>query len=246
GKITYRVVRTADRPATAASAGHPVGTPTGNDLVDPAPPAATDLYYTVFSRRDEGAWSPAASSPPVRCLPELADVRLAADEHTVRGSWSAHADVAETEVVRLDDGRAVKSAREGFTDADVVPGTVYRYRIRAVYRPRSGGREVTAGVEAEVAPESAHREVEEVTVTAEGQNLARISWTVPASGRVVIRWAESAPSWTPGDTLTVAEAERYGSELPGVPVPDGPGRECLTAPLGPPRRYFAAVTVGGG
>ncbi|REE97201.1 hypothetical protein [Thermomonospora umbrina] len=247
GRIAYRVVRTAGRPATAASAGHAVAETGGNDARDPAPPAATDLYYTVFGRRDEGTWSPPSAGAVVRCLPEVTDVRLTADEHTVRGTWTVHRDAAEVEVVRLDDDRRIAAAREGFTDTDVTPGTIYRYRIRVVYRPPAGGRETTRGIEAEMAPETAPREVADLSVAAEGRDGARIVWTAVEGGKVVIRTGHVAPPWTPGDPMTVAEAERYGTEVTGTPVPLDDGRFAMTVPLdGADRRYFAAVTVGGG
>lgn len=246
GRISYRVVRTVGAPAAAAAAGQVVVETSGNDAADPVPPAGVELHYTVFARRDEGSWSAPASGPAVRFLPEIANIRTSVEQHAVRVSWDAPPDVAEVEVTRAGRTRPLRSTRDGFVDNDVQPGTVYRYRIRAVYRSPGGARMVTPGVEVGAAPQAAPRAVTALDIVAEDADSARLTWNDPATGRVVIHTASAPPRWREGDRLTTDEVGGHGREVSGVPVPAGDGQRTLVVPLSRERRYFTAITVGGG
>jgi hypothetical protein len=243
GPVTHRVVRTVGKPAEAPANGTDLGDTIGNETADTTPPVGVQTHYTVFSRRAEGAWSAPASAPAVRHLPEVGEVAVTATERAVRVSWSAHPDLAEARVVRLGEAKKIKSSKDGFSDNGVEPGKEYRYRIQAVYRVGSG-LEVSAGVEVSARPESAPHRVAALTVRAEGHDTAVVRWRNPSSGRVVIRAAAAPPTWVEDDRVTVQEMARYGKEVPGTPVRDGDW-SSLTATIGPERRYFTAVTVGG-
>ncbi|GAA3199187.1 hypothetical protein [Actinocorallia longicatena] len=248
GPVTHRVVRTSGEPAAAPADGTVLGDFTGTEAADTAPPVGVRTRYTVFSRRAEGAWSAPAPAPAVRHLPEVGEVVVTATERAVRVAWSAHPDLAEARVVRLDGAgrtsKGIRASRDGFADDGVEPGTEYRYRIQAVYRA-GGGLEASEGIEVTARPEAAPHRVAALTVRAEGSGTAVIRWRDPSSGRVVIRSAAAPPSWAEENRVPVQEVDRYGGEVPGTPVKDGVW-SSLTTTIGAERRYFTAVTVGGG
>ncbi|WP_344474313.1 hypothetical protein [Nonomuraea monospora] len=247
GPVHYRVVRTIGAPASGAADGITVGETETNELVDRAPPPAEELYYTVFAGRAAGIWSAPVSAPRLTVLPEIIAPAVTAGEREVTATWRLPPGASEAIVSRLDPhvGQPTSRGGSGFADVGVTPGETYRYRVQVAYERSDGTRRLSRGVVLTGLPESAPRAVLDLTVELDGEPpAARIGWPPPAGGRVVIRAADGPPPWPRGTTLTQAEVERYGSEVPAVPAEGANGWMTIRAPLA--GAYFTAVSVGAG
>ncbi|WP_329519153.1 hypothetical protein [Spirillospora sp. NBC_01491] len=252
GPVVYRVVRTAGAAAAGAGAGTVVGETGANELSDPAPPAGADLHYTVLAGRVEGIWSAPAAGPPVTVLPEVHDLAVLPGTREIVVTWRLPPDAAEAVVTRLDPQGGPPPAvdRGGFADTGVTPGRTCRYRVQAVYERPDGTRGLSRGVVVTGLPEEAPQAVPALSAELAGDGgppVARITWTPPSSGRVVIRTSAEPPPWPSGTGISPDEADRYGRAVPGAAVPGPGGRRTLSTPFGgASRRYYVAVTVGTG
>lgn len=265
GPVRYRVVRTTGTPARGTAGGTSIGETDSNELIDPAPPAAEELYYSAFAGRAEGIWSTPAVGGPVTVLPEIDDPSVMAGETEVAATWRLPPAATGAVVTRLGaDGGTPQRAdqprveRGGFVDTGVTPGRRYRYRIQAAYEGRDGTRRLSRGVIVTGLPEGPPQAVStlEVEVDPDGvpgaaagtrQPVARITWTEPAGGRVLIRTSDARPPWPPGTRLPQDDVARYGQEVPGAAVRGADGRTTLRAPVsGAARGYFVAVTLAAG
>ncbi|AEV89082.1 hypothetical protein ACWT_8073 [Actinoplanes sp. SE50] len=238
GGVTYQVVRTRQRPAGSATDGDVVGRTGGNELSDPDAPAGDDLFYTVFATRADGVWSPGAAAGPVSLLPEVTGVQVAADETSVRVTWSARPDLTGCTVVREPGGVAVTAGRTGFSDDGLRPDVEYRYRIRAGYPALSAGITVAA------TPQAAPTAVPGLTaepLPGPGPARLRLTWTPPESGDVTVRASAHRPRWSRGAEISGAELSTYGREMPGKA-----DRASLTVPMPAGRVFVTAFSTGAG
>lgn len=254
GPVRYRVVRAVGTSPRASTDGTRVGETDANELVDSGPPAAEELRYGVLAARAEGIWSAPAVGPPVTLLPEVEEPSVVAAEREVTVTWRLPAGAAGAEVTRLaDDGaerRVTEVDRGGFVDDDVTAGLRYRYRVKVRYERADGRPVLSPGILLTALPEGRPRAVPDLSVDllgGSGPPVARIGWTAPESGRVMIRTADGPPPWPPGTLLAASDVERYGREVPGAVTPVADGRMTLRAPVrGGARGHFVAITVGAG
>jgi hypothetical protein len=225
-----------------------VGRTDGNERVDSAPPAADDLYYSVFASRPGGAWSTGATAGPVAVLPEIAEVAVTADETSVQAAWTVRADAARVDVVREHDGTAVQATRTGFTDQGLRPGQEYRYVVRVGY-PAAGGIVSSAGLLLRAMPQYPPRVVPDLAVEPlphQSADRLRLAWTPPESGEVVLRSAPHRPRWQRAAEITTTELSGYGEELVGHREPVLNGRAAATTALPSGWVFVTAFSVGGG
>ncbi len=270
GPVRYRVVRTAGTPARGAAAGTSIGETDSNELIDSAPPAAEELYYSVFAGRAEGIWSTPAVGGPVTVLPEVDGLSVMAGEREIVATWRLPQAATHAVVTRLEAAggtaprpkparpKSPQVERGGFVDTDVTPGRRYRYRIQAAYESPGGTRRLSRGVVVTGLPEGSPQAVSNLRVevdsaggaagaVGEGQQVAKISWTEPVGGHVVIRTSDVRPPWPPGTRLAPDDVAQYGREVPGVAVRGTDGRMTLSTRVGSAARgYFVAVTLAAG
>ncbi|ACY96977.1 Fibronectin type III domain protein [Thermomonospora curvata DSM 43183] len=253
GQVRYRVVRTVGSAAQGAGQGVLIGQTDANEVTDSAPPPGVEVVYTVFATRAEGVWSAPAAAPPLLLLPEVEDLSITAGEDAVAVTWRPPEEMTEVIVTRTTDDREQNrlpvTARDGFTDTDVVPGRRYRYRIQAVYTGPDGTRCHSRGLVAEATPQRRPEPVTDLSAEpsqTEGAPMVELSWTPPEAGQVTIRVAQDPPPWPPGTRVEPAELGRYGRELAGAPVRGLDGRMHLTVPAEPGRRHYLAVSRGAG
>lgn len=250
GPVRYRVVRTTGAPAVGAAAGTLVGETDANELVDSAPPAGEDLHYRVFAGRTEGIWSAPAGGPPVTILPEVGDPSVVAGEREVRAAWRLPRGAAGALVTRLGDGGRPKTDQDGFVDRYLTSGRTYRYRIQAAYERSDGTRRLSRGIVVTGLPDTPPRAVPSLSAdlaAGDGPPAARLLWTAPPSGRVVIRTSDAPPPWPAGTPIRQEDMVRYGREVPGTAIRGSDGRMALTFPIGGAARcHFVAVSLGAG
>ena len=253
GQLEYRVVRGHNRAPAAITEGTTVVTRTvQNHVTDTQAPAAIDLFYCVFASRSGDTWSPAATAPPERFLPDVADITVAPSDTSVTVSWRAHRDTDEVLVIRteeeppqaLDDGTPVKSSLSGFTDGDLRSGTRYWYRIVAVYLA-PGGQRHSRGVIRRAVPEPEPGAVNDLAVTmlGDGTSMVLASWTPPSYGRVRLVLGDQLPSWPPGTRRPPGELAGI-RDVPGTPQCGPDGRATLEVSLPPGSHYLLALTAG--
>ncbi len=278
GPVRYRVVRTAGTPARGAALGVSIGETDSNELIDPGPPAAEELYYSVFAGRAEGIWSTPAPSGPVTVLPDVDGCSVMAGEREIVATWRLPQDATGAVVTRLDadGGTSQRSTppqveRGGFVDTGVTPGRRYRYRVQAAYESPDGARRLSRGVVVTGLPEGPPQAVASLRVEVEAAGMAaggdaigdaaggvggaaggrrpvaRITWTEPAGGQVMIRTSDVPPPWPPGTRLSPDDVAGYGREVPGVAVRGAEGRMTLSMRVGSAARgHFVAVTLAAG
>ncbi|MDR7279112.1 hypothetical protein [Catenuloplanes atrovinosus] len=250
GGISYQVVRTRGRAAGAAADGDVVGGTESNEIVDRAPPAGDDLWYTVFARRADGAWSAGASTGPVTLLPDVTALTATAGETDVRVTWTVRSDATGVAVTRLPGGaRVPEVARTGFAEKGLPSGRECRYLVRVVYAGAGGTPVTSPGVTVTVTPQPPPAEVRDLAVVplpGQSADRLRLAWTRPPGGEVVLRSAPHRPRWQPGAELAATELSTYGDELTGH-VELGPdGRDGLTVRAPSGRVFVTAFSTGAG
>ncbi|GAB7038297.1 MULTISPECIES: bacterial transcriptional activator domain-containing protein [Catenuloplanes] len=253
GEITYRVIRTGGRAAIGPDDGDQVAGTVANHAVDPAPPVASSLVYTVFAQRG-AAVSAGTAAPPVRVLPPVSGFELTGTERRVTGTWQLPPAAVDVVVMRRTDGaETVVAHRPGavtaFADDDVRLGAAYEYRVTPVYPDPDTGRVEGPSVICRVVVEPAPEPVTDLTVdvvTGTGTPRTRLTWTVPPAGRVEIRQAAAEPPWPPGTVVSARDVDGHGQACGVVPsiTPDGRAEAVLPAVQG--RSVLTAVTRGQG
>ena len=258
--LTYLVVRRSD---PGGRAGDPRTWPKVAETreltaTDAEPPLGEELHYVVLATRG-GAWSEGAAITCPTVAPEVTDFRTVSRDLVVFGSWQPHPRAHRVVVLRAEGAppppssaaRTVPATPTDFQDAEVQAGRRYYYRVRSVYRTRSGEQYLTTGVLADVMPSAVPPAVEdlEIDLTADITGAAgsgvRLSWTPPADGRVELRRDTAPPRATAGTELAVAELPTVGQALIGRVLGVVDGRARFVAELPPGRSWITAVTMAG-
>ncbi|MFB7500528.1 hypothetical protein ACFC09_38615 [Streptomyces sp. NPDC056161] len=245
GEPEYVLLRSERRPPRDAADGTvlPLTEPRATSYLDGSPPACIPLYYAVAVRRAAepgSAPSPLMMAGPVVHWPEVAGVRLRAEDRQIVADWTCPDGAHRVEVVRTAPGGetvTVAARRDGFTDDGVSNATTYGYCIRVVYRTDDGPPVRTEGVRRTATPLAPPEPVTDLDIRlVDGRLLARLD-PLP-DGEVRLYGFDDAPPWPAGTRLRT-------TELPGRPIVAEPAPEGLR--FAPPSRLtlVVAVTVAG-
>ena len=171
--LTYLVVRRSD---PGGRAGDPRTWPKVAETreltaTDAEPPLGEELHYVVLATRG-GAWSEGAAITCPTVAPEVTDFRTVSRDLVVFGSWQPHPRAHRVVVLRAEGAppppssaaRTVPATPTDFQDAEVQAGRRYYYRVRSVYRTRSGEQYLTTGVLADVMPSAVPPAVEDLEI----------------------------------------------------------------------------------
>jgi hypothetical protein len=252
GQVHYRVMRGLGRPPGSPAEGTAVVTRTERtDVTDAEAPPGAPLCYSVFASRGGVAWSRPAAAPSAMFTPEVADVSVTAADTSVAASWRPHPGAGSVVVVRREndpprgrgDGTTVGASLTGFTDAGLVTGTEYHYRIVTCYQSPDGQRRYSAGVVVRAVPEPVPQAVADLDVSEPGEGVLRVAWTPPPYGLVRLVRSDQPPPWAPGTRLRPEDAAGL-RELPGLPRRGADGRDVLELRLPPGRHHLLALTTG--
>lgn len=252
-RLAYLVVR---RPATNGVAGEPRTWPKVAETreltaTDGEPPMGEELHYVVLATRG-GAWSEGAAVTCPIVAPEVTGFRAVSRDLVVFGSWRPHPRAHGVVVLRAEGAppppsslaRTIPATPTDFQDDDIQAARRLYYRVRSVYRTRSGEQYLTAGVLADVMPAAVPPTVEDLEIDLTS-GAARLSWTPPSDGRVELRLHTAPPHATTGTELAVAELPSVGEALIGRVLGVADGRAGFVAEVPAGRSWITVVTVGG-
>ena len=256
GGVRFRVVRTTGTPATSSTGGAAIAGTTANEAVDPKPPVAESVFYTVFADRGGDTWSTGSASAAVEVLPEVADLALDVTAESVHGTWRAHPEAMGAVVTRTTPAdptaRHTVSTAEpdssSFVDDSVLTDHAYDYAVTAVYRSRNGRRRTSEPVVLRATPAAPPGVVEDLAVELAHDGAAallRLTWRQPRGGTVEIRRSQTAPQQPVGTTLGRGEAAALGLHVGGTVETDDAGRATVYLPARQGHTVLTAVTVAG-
>jgi hypothetical protein len=137
---SYEVRRGTGVPVESADAGRPVGSTTGNSIVDRSVEAGCLYYYSVFAASD-GLISPAAVSNDLLLHAPVSNLAIKAGNTLVSGSWTRNSPTGSVQVLRREAGLLksfatpllIRTSNDSFEDRNVVNGKTYEYNVTISY-----------------------------------------------------------------------------------------------------------------
>ncbi|HEX8864143.1 MAG TPA: hypothetical protein VF821_00675 [Lentzea sp.] len=168
-------------------------------VVDRDPPFGRPLVYTVTTLRSGVPGNAASTETAV--LPEVTDLRLAAEPGIVFATWTRPA--GATRVLVSRNGSEVAATPSGFIDQQAEPGAAHVYRVWVDYAGAS-----SEGISASVVCPREPVPVTDLRATASG-DVVDLSWTPPDGHLVEIRVLTSPAAALPG-LVSLGMAARTG------------------------------------
>jgi hypothetical protein len=264
GTIAYRLDRVSHAGRRALDDG-PDGPAvvlaelTGKREFADQPPVGTEVRYRVYTVRtvQNGiAMSAPTLSAPAAVAPDVTAVRQDVALGAIELRWRPPPLARGVIVLRAtaapparEAGNAtlLRPVGDGFLhDANVEKGTVYFYRVIAVYGDEDAPVHST-GVVTSVAYDDPPAPIDRVEVEASpGDHAILVSWPRPARGHVrVFRSAQPPPPVGAAGPVSVTELHRLGELIPEPPR-TAHGRETLlTAPAAHGPTFYTVVSILG-
>ncbi|WP_236791458.1 hypothetical protein [Amycolatopsis sp. GM8] len=249
----YLLVRNVDHEPRTIDDGEVVYDGPDTRAVDRDAPIAREVWYAVFAGvRDADAWSaPCATSIEVLPPVVLRDAKPAG--HRLRMSWRVQPRAVAVRIVRIrpDGDRHETILRENLDtfDDEFVPESPSWYEIRPVYEV--DGAEVPGEVFRYASSDTQlfqqHNRILELALesaTIEHTPRVQASWPLQSGHDVRVRFSATPCPWQPGDRISAAELNGFGTELRGERVPRG-ATTVLTGDVAPGRLTYVAFAAHG-
>lgn len=223
GLLQYRVVRKAGSPSRSPTDGTVLAEKmAGLSFTDQQSEPGEWYYYAVFTERG-GIFSRLAATsekPSIRAC-EVTNVRPRAGNRAVVLEWVPPAKVRRIEVWRqlhseprgrMEGAQVVGVTRSGATDQQLSNGSVYGYRIVAVY-DGPDGPQFSKGVTCSVSPCEPPEPVGDLHVT-RGEAFFEARWTAPPKGQVALYALKNRPTCRKCDLLALPDLDSFGTPVP--------------------------------
>lgn len=209
----------------------------------------TTYYYAVASSIGPKE-SALATSGPVKVLFEVENVKLSADDSSIRVTWSGTPAGADVEAWRSTgrspakpgDGTQITNViRGGLSDGNLENGTAYHYTIFVRYRDDDTGRAVySSGVSVSGVPTAPPDPVSYLLPQLKEDGSFSIEWDQPENGDVQFYYSVGEPDVKKEDILPEKELSGKGIRLDVISKE--PGKGTFTLPDDDIYHIFA-VTV---
>lgn len=212
----------------------------------------TTYYYAVVSSigpKESGL----AIAGPVTVLFEVENVKLSADDSSIRITWSGTPAGADVEVwkdtdrspAKPGDGTQVTNViRGGLSDGNLENGTTYHYTIFVRYRDDDTDRAVySSGVAVSGVPTAPPDPVSYLLPQLKEDGSFSIEWDQPENGDVQFYYSVGEPDVKEEDIL--AETELSGKGIRLDVASEEPGKGTFTLPDDDVYHIFAVTVMNG-
>ncbi len=251
GPVSYRVVRIATPPDHRASAADhrassaTVGRTSATGLEDAGAPGGIELTYQVCAVAGSRSSEPLISEP-VLMIRDIAALRGQTSDDGIELTWSGQIEGGAVVIERSTDQRPlVRRIRPDqpnrYVDADVVPGSTYRYRVFVEYRRAGSAPTVTEGRSVNVRLPPQPIPVRDLWARTEPDRTV-LNFSTPPAGLVQIyagTGAEAVPLAEPGSVLGMNELAALTARVRLV----GTARRRVIDPDAVGRVRYTPVTV---
>ncbi len=224
GKLKYVVVRKQAGPPASQTDGELRAEVETANYLDRDLPGGRPWFYSVFAKR-AGVCSAAVQSKPILRLLDPKDIRIDPGENQITLSWTLPEGCRTVEVWREQNrapmtagqGRLMTGSGNSFQDSDVRNGSTYGYLLCACYNDPCNQSQIlrSSGVALTATPIERPSLVEDLRYTRQGRAVS-LRWNQPQRGRVQIRRTTSLAQVTPGQLISLDQAQRCGEPVPGL------------------------------
>ena len=216
GPFAYRILRKRGAVPSHSQDGTNLAEVAIYEYEDASVTSGDTVGYAVFAVRGGISSVSGAAFGPIPVLAEVGLLRLEAQSQEIHLSWEPPPNCVDVRVVRktnsapssMDDGDVIPSLRGQAIDRNLEDDRVYHYGVFAIYRANDTRLVGSRGAFVSGMPTAPIATIVEPSLSRHEHGPVRVSWTIPARGKVVVFRSSRPIPHPPGDHITrkVADA----------------------------------------